>query len=250
MKKLLSTMLCLAITICSMGTAYAETNIAGFVFPSAEEQLENMEEQGYSAEEIAVAESKLFSSYSGTFGNPNARVDNQLPITVYQQELWFYCTPAAMRSILRYLNSGFTGSQDSIALAVGTNQWIGGTNDLESVRSYLNANQGQNIYVSKTKSSLNTYKGDAYTAIYTYGAPMLTNISTEISSTKWPAYDDTGTTGHTVVVCGVSYDAFTSYIGDPIAGTNFDNLSDFSDVPQKYSVSSETVYKCLLGYMY
>lgn len=104
--------------------------------------------------------------------------------------------------------------------------------------------------MSKVKSSLSTYKGDAYTAVETYKAPMLTNISTEISSTKWPHYDGVGTTGHTVVLYGISSDMYTSYYGDPIAGTNFDELKDFTKVPQKYPVNSSTAYACLLGYMY
>lgn len=95
-----------------------------------------MEEQGCSAEEIAVAKSKLYSSYSSDFGSRNARTIHQLGITVYKQETWFYCTPAAMRSILKFLNSGFNISQDDLAQAVGANEMLGGTNDLASVKEF------------------------------------------------------------------------------------------------------------------
>lgn len=251
MKKILSIILCLIMVFCSVGSAYAETRIAGLIFPSAEEQLREMEEQGCSAEEIAVAKNKLYSSYSSDFGSRNARTIHQLGITVYKQETWFYCTPAAMRSILKFLNPGFNISQDDLAQAVGANEMLQGTNDLASVRRILNEYQSKNTYVSKVKSSLSTYKGDAYTAVETYKAPMLTNISTEISATEqWPHYDGVGTTGHTVVLYGISSDMYTSYYGDPIAGTNFEELSDFTKVPQKYPVNSGTAYACLLGYMY
>ena len=49
-------MLCLAIMICFGKTAYAETGVDGFIFLSPEEQLNEMEEQGYSDEEIAIAQ--------------------------------------------------------------------------------------------------------------------------------------------------------------------------------------------------
>lgn len=55
-EKGLAIMLCLAIMICFGKTAYAETGVDGFIFPSPEEQLNEMEEQGYSDEEIAIAQ--------------------------------------------------------------------------------------------------------------------------------------------------------------------------------------------------
>lgn len=229
MKKLLVIILALAMLSSYCVVANAEdtaSNIVGGVIQAtAQEEAEYLE--SLTDEDIALINKKIEEAYNVANQN-ETRAATKLSIpgtfTMYQQENNYYCVPACIKSVLKYL-TGTTYSQSSIASAIGTTST--GTSAVNIV-PYLN--EKQDFYFARTTNfDQNTLCTYLYYTVGNVGVPgMLFFVNP--SGTNWHY----ATYGHCLVVNAVYSDHSKLQFADPLGGWE-------SDWPYFYEKSSSIV---------
>ena len=222
---------------------------------SAEAQLERLEEQGVSQEQIREARYKLTSEYpdpptlSSRSVNATWMYHNPL-ITFYRQEESNYCVHACTQMTLKYFGQVVEqGDLDnSILLPTST----GGSHIIYAATNVLNPRNLGTTYVFREglQVTQTTMENHLYSSINTYEAPAIIGI--KISNNTWEAYQElpNAVSSHALVVSGIKSDKSGLQVVDPISGFG----ASFSSVSQRYSVSSDVVYDAMsyedMGYIY
>lgn len=228
-KKIL-TMILTLIIISSFGVianAEAATSnfVGGDIQATAEEEADFLE--SLSDEEIALMNAKIQEA-NDVANRPMARAATKISIpgsfTIYQQETSYYCVPACVKSVLKYL-TGTTYSQSSIANAMGTT--TSGTYS-SKIAPYLNEKQDYN-YIRTTYPEQNTMCNFLYYAVANHDTPALMSIVNSTGA-NWHY----ATNGHRLVVNAVYSDDSRIQFADPLGGTK-------SDWPYYYEKSSSVV---------
>ena len=155
------------------------------------------------AEETYLTRATDYISIPGTF-------------TMFQQQNDWYCVPASVRSVLYYIN-GSAPSQGSIANAIGTHDYIG-TNVMNTT-SYLNQQQTENWYVSRSSVTQSTMYSSLRVAIVSSQVPALIGATSPRSNGFLPYETD----GHCVVANAIKNDNTYVQCGDPLGGKNNGN---------------------------
>jgi len=218
------------------------TGILDEPLESTEEQLSKLNDSSFSEELKAIIRKKLSENISESKSiAPMATTWTYLSgFTIYKQQETYYCVPASVKAAMQYL-TGSSDSQDTIAKALGTTK--SGT-PFSAARTYLNENQDENYYVSKSAStSLEVMQSNFESAIDTYDAPPLISVSFS-SDDGWP-YD---TSGHTMCISGKRDDLEYFRLADPYIKWADSNASMF------YSKSASDIHTAISdrgnGYIY
>ena len=144
---------------------------------------------------------------------------------LYDQTTSYYCVPASVQGILRYIN-GSTDSQSTIATALGTSSQTG--TDITLVPTYLNSKQSKNYYIWVNRTSNLLYSTKVN--IDLYESPVMYRMVFS-SSDGW-AYS---TSGHAMNACAIMSDESSVLLADPWMG--YAGLGSGS-----YTKSGSTVY--------
>lgn len=150
---------------------------------------------------------------------------------VYNQSTYYYCGPAAVQAVLRYIN-GSASSQATIANGCNTSSENG--TYLSDMITYLNKKQSTNTYKASYSSSSSILKSKIYTDIVTNDIPLIIGLA--FSSGDGWLYD---TTGHFMSVYGVASDKSSFALADPWIGYSGSGLSSYSS---SYTKTASTVY--------
>lgn len=229
MKKLLVIILALAMlsSYCVIANAkdVSSNIVGGDIQATAQEEAEYLE--NLTNEDIARINEKIEAANNAVRQN-NTRAATKLSIpgtfTMYQQETSYYCVPACIQSVLKYL-TGTTYSQSSIASAIGTT--TSGTSAANIV-PYLN--EKQDFYYARTtnfdQNCMCTY---LYYTVGNVGVPGLMSIVNPTGA-NWHY----ATNGHRLVINAVYSDHSKLQFADPLGGWE-------SDWPYFYEKSSSIV---------
>lgn len=165
----------------------------------SEEDLQKIYEKEQEAEELAdqpMTRSVSKISIPGSF-------------TMFQQENYYYCVPACVKSVLYYNNIIVT--QTSVAKSLGTEPGIG--TRVEAIVPYLN--QKQSFYYARAGTPTQTTMCDRlYATIANNKKPCMMGII-NLSGNGWHY----ATSGHFLVVNAIYSDKSRIQLADPLGGT-------------------------------
>lgn len=149
---------------------------------------------------------------------------------VYNQIKSYYCGPASVQAVLRYIN-GSTPTQATVAAALNADTYQG--TYMSDIKDYLNEKQSEHTYYVSYSSTLDTLKSKVYSDIVTNDVPLI--IGLVFSDDDW-LYS---TPGHAMSIYGVASDKSVFWLADPWIGYSGSGLSSNSS---SYSKSADIVY--------
>lgn len=187
-----------------------------------------------------ATESDLFSLFNNSARLPIWNYINS-NCYLYAQTTNYYCVPASIRSALRNLQAVFTApSQGTIYTTLRNNNSavFGNGCSVHWAAPYLNSNQTNHFYVSKSSSfSESTMKSNFFTAILN-GAPPIVAVYTNTSN--WPY--NSGLSDHVVSIQGIKTDLSYVEIADTYSG--YANVGD----PWAYTMDTSTLFEIVEDY--
>lgn len=218
-KKLFAYVLLLAVILSFSMTVFAadsdhvdgEPFNSGYRSPTKEEYeayLQNLSEEELLKIEEKYAEANRLSQMPQLLAA--SKISLPGTFNIYQQETNYYCVPACVKSVLKYL-TGQVVSQSSIAQAMGTSSTIGTTPD--KVAPYLNARQNF-YYVWESRPGQTNMCKYLYATVANGNAPALMGIINP-SGSNWHY----ATGGHFLVVNAIYSDMSALQFADPLGGT-------------------------------
>ena len=132
-------------------------------------------------------------------------------MTFYQQEEAYYCAPACVKMMLKYL-TGDAYAQESLATLMGTNEQSG--TSAARIAPCLNSIQDEFYYVRENQPDEVVMKNYIYSTVAYNRVPAEMGIVTP-SGEGWHY----ATEGHGLVVCGIYSDESMIQFMDPFGGT-------------------------------
>lgn len=138
----------------------------------------------------------------------------------YTQINSWYCGPATMQSLLKYIN-GSKRTQQSIAKSMGT--WYPYGNDMKELITFINSNQKSYKYRTKNLPSLDQFKNDIKSNIVDKKMPIILRI--KIVNMKGVPYNASG--GHFMLAIGYDSNGDRIKVMDPFApraGKKYSNV--------------------------
>ena len=232
-KKLLALVLVLAMPLSCNTVVYAEESaqhiFSGDIQPTEQENADFWASLSEKEKKQINEKIEFANRLANTPTTRAAATKISLPgsFTMYQQETSYYCVPACVKSVLKYL-TGKEYSQASIAKDLGTT--TSGT-QADRIAPYLNEKQGNPRYHYFRSESPTLDEMCRYTYAVVYSAvPGLMSI-----------YNPTGrdwnyaTYGHRLVINAVYSDKSKLQFADPLGQTE-------ADWPYFYEKACSTVY--------
>ena len=128
--------------------------------------------------------------------------------TLYHQNKWYYCAPACVQSVLKYIN-GSAPSQDTIAKGLGTSESAGGTS-MSKIAGYLNDKQSDCWYVLSSNPSQTSMCNAINYTITKEKDPCIMGIVD-----RYANYWHYATYGHAIIANGIMSDKSEIQISDP-----------------------------------
>lgn len=182
-------------------------NYTGIKFSSTDELSEK--EKMIISEKIAIAR----ELDKNTITRAVTKISIPGSFTIYQQEKSYYCAPACVKSMLKYI-TGTVYTQNKIARGMGTDNE--GTS-ISEIAPYLNDKQDAIYYVRTNNPSQSDMCSFIHSTIsYNEKPALMCIVNTTGANWHYP------TAGHSLVVNAIYSDKSTIQFADPMGGMTAD----------------------------